>query len=338
MINNFKSSNSYLFLPTKRHPKVALAIDTKKISKNSFMLYNPFSFKAKVLKNIAYLITLLKLSFFIKREITPSSFILFLEEKLDMKLISSLYFATEKDKVVLQLQTENSKVKNSKIIGYIKYPLTLDGKKRLENEKRAIDILFNYGIVDNYILFDTFNHQPFLFFSPLEGNITMPSSNKKIYTLLETLKRDKEYILEKHPRIITLKKDLKKYDLDEYLTLLQKIIYLSKNSYTLVYEHGDFTPWNIMCLKNGEYKLFDFEYFIEDGIEYFDLIKYFYQIGKLLKQMDPSEIIAFIYSKIKISEKELVLQLFLLKEILKQKKEKKNCDYEIKTLKEIVKL
>ena len=48
MKNNFFSSNQYLFLPTKRNPKVALVIDDVNLIDNAFKLYNPFSKKAKI--------------------------------------------------------------------------------------------------------------------------------------------------------------------------------------------------------------------------------------------------------------------------------------------------
>lgn len=328
--NNFYSSNSYLVLPTKANPKVALAVDTNELSKNSFSLYNPFSWKAKVFKKIAYISTLLNSNYFIKREKTASSFILFLEEKLNIKLISSLYFATEKDKVVLQLQA----IKSGKleIIAYVKYPLTVEGVKRIENEKKAIDILEKYKIVDKYILYDTFKNHPFLISLPLKGEISLLSSDKKINKLIDVLKRDKEYKLSNHPRIIALQKNLEKYRFIEYLDLLEQIIYVSNENYALVYEHGDFTPWNIICLKNDACQLFDFEYFIEDGLEYFDFIKYFYQIGKILKKMNSNQITNFIYKKIETPEIVLLFQLFLLKEIIKHKEENKNYDYEIEIL------
>ena len=50
---NFFSDNKYIVLPTKTKPKVFLSIDNN-CKKNSFKLYQPFSFKAKLLKSIAF--------------------------------------------------------------------------------------------------------------------------------------------------------------------------------------------------------------------------------------------------------------------------------------------
>ena len=88
----------------------------------------------------------------------------------------------------------------------------------------------------------------------------------------------------------------------------------------LVYEHGDFAPWNIMIC-NNRIRMFDFEYFEENGIEYFDMIKYYFQIENLLKKTKNSMIIKIILSKLNCNYKNEILMLFLLKEIILKKKE-----------------
>ena len=49
----------------------------------------------------------------------------------------------------------------------------------------------------------------------------------------------------------------------------------------------------IYC-KLKKYIPFDFEYFIENGIEFFDSIKYFYSIGKLIKNKKNRETCYYI--------------------------------------------
>ena len=48
----FFSDSNYLYIPTSKNPKVVIALNNKKIAKNSFKLYNPFSKKAKIVKVI----------------------------------------------------------------------------------------------------------------------------------------------------------------------------------------------------------------------------------------------------------------------------------------------
>ena len=97
--------------------------------------------------------------------------------------------------------------------------------------------------------------------------------------------------------------------------------------YALVYEHGDFTPWNIVNVDKN-YIPFDFEHFVEDGLEYFDLIKYYYQIGRLLEDMKAKELTAYIFKQINVKEIRELLQLFLIKEIVRNKEESETCSFE----------
>ena len=131
---DFFSSNSYIYLPTKQNPKVALVVDSSELAINAFKLYNPFSSKAKKFKSVVKFLVLrfnILFKIFTKKE-NKSEFIVYLEKELNESLVSSLYFATANDKAVLQLQS-----KEAKILGYLKYPLNKIGFKHIKNEIRA---------------------------------------------------------------------------------------------------------------------------------------------------------------------------------------------------------
>jgi len=297
-IDYFTSSNRYLYIPTKNNPKVILAIDNYQISNNSFRLYNPFSTKARYLKLLYIKLTPILRMFSKKRD--KSEFIKFVEKRLNLKLTSSIYIATDRDKVVIQIQDSN------RIVGYIKYPLNNIGIEHINSEKKAIDILSKNSIINSYILNDTFEDKPFIILKELNGVIDNIEPNR-IDNILDGFKREKRYKLSNHPRIKSL------YG-SEFKEKIDLIINSSKDNYLLVYEHGDFTPWNIIKSKD-EYTPFDFEYFVEDGIEYFDLIKYHYQVGKLLNRLDSINLINYIFNQLEFREKKEMLQLFLIKEI-----------------------
>jgi len=327
---NFSSLNYYLYLPTKSNPKVALAIDNPTLAQNSFRLYNPFSDKAKFLKAI-YKVAFTSFNKISKIILKPkyqkqSKFIHYLEEKLGYEIISSLYFATAKDKVVLQLQT-----KEAQIVGYLKYPLNNFGLNHLYNEKKALEILSSKGIIENYTMYDTFQETPFLLLKPLEGHIDIVEK-EKVEELLNKFKLNQAYTLAEHPRMQQIKKKLIKMEMYDTLSLLKRLCVNSSYSYRLVYEHGDFAPWNIIQLEE-KYIPFDFEYFEENGLEYFDLIKYYYQIGKLLNSMKNEELILYISKQINIEEIEILLELYLIKEIILSKKENMNYEFEENMLK-----
>ena len=59
-----------------------------------------------------------------------------------------------------------------------------------------------------------------------------------------------------------------------------------------------------------------------------DLIKYYYQVGKLLNNLNNHELISFIKKEININEIELLLKIFLIKEILRDTEENESFSYE----------
>ena len=314
---NFFSSSSYIFLPTKNNPKVALAIDNTALSRNSFKLYNPFSSKAKLLKQVvefSYLNLNNISKIFSKRE-EKSDFVIYLEKLLKQSLVVSIYFATIYDKVVLQLQSVDAK-----ILGYIKYPLNEIGLKHIQNEIKAYEMLSSLNIIEPYILYDEYEGKPFLFLKELDGDIGVVE-DKYICKIVDKFKRESSYSLANHPRVEEIKKLLIKNSMQEYLAKVDEIVDSSSVKYKVVYEHGDFAPWNILKVEE-KYIPFDFEYFVEDGLEYFDLIKYYYQIGSFLKKKKRYDLKEYVCAKVGIQDIEYIYELYLIKENTLKKLEK----------------
>lgn len=322
---DFLSEGTYLVLPTKANPKVLLSINNSASAKRALKLYNPFSFKAKFLKVVVQFFCLycnpLAKVFLPTVKVSKSDFIFFLEKKLKTStLTSSLYKATIKDKVVLQLQTDNS------IIGYVKYPLNNIGIKHLLNEKKAIEILSEKHLVDSFILSDTYNEKPFLVLKELEGEIK--KNNKlDIDAILNAYKKPKSFLLKEHPRVKQLREALKIYDLENYLIILDHICETSRELYDEVFEHGDFAPWNIIESEN-ENMPFDFEYFEEQGLEYLDKIKYHFQIEHLLQGKSGLKLIDAVSAKIDAKEFVIIFKVFLIKEIINKKEVKQSTELE----------
>lgn len=322
------TNSNYIYLPTKRNPKVALAIDNDKISTNSFELYNPFSKKAITLKKVAFFVStklnlIMKIFSFKKKQ--KSEFIKFLEERLKQEVITSIYYATAKDKIVLQVQSVEGKV-----LGYLKYPTSYQGYKNLKREIRAYKALSKIGLVEKYIFKDRFNDKPFIFLHSLEGEIKELSQNN-VTELIKSFYKEEKFKLMDHPRIIRLKNQLIRYELFSYFEILVNLIEDSKLEYFECFEHGDFAPWNIIQ-DNNNFVPFDFEYFIKRGLEYFDLIKYYYQIGTLLNHYDEDSLLNFIFKKLDIEEKEIIFKIYLIKEIAIKTKENHSYEFEKKLL------
>ena len=330
---NFFSKSKYIFLPTKNNPKVAISIDNFSITKNAFKLYNPFSPKAKFFKRVVmffYLYFNLLGSMFATKK-AKSQFVEYLETLLGQHLVVSIYYATINDKVVLQLQSLDAKV-----IGYLKYPLNEIGLKHINNEIEAYELFSSLKIVEPYILAESYNNVPFLLLKELNGEIGLVEKNY-LNIVLEKLKRENTYRLADHPRILEMQKVLLENKMLEHQTKVEKIVANSKGEYKLVYEHGDFTPWNFVKVEEN-YIPFDFEYFVENGLEYFDIIKYYYQVGKLLEFKVNEELVSFISDNVNIQEIKELLELFLIKEILRGKEEGEPIEFEINMIKVLAKI
>jgi len=177
---------------------------------------------------------------------------------------------------------------------------------------------------------DSFRGSPFLLLKAVDGHIGIVKRSE-INNLLNKLKRDKTYVLADHPRIQKIKLRLFENGMAFYAIFLEKMCYNSSVPYALVYEHGDFTPWNIMKV-NDTYIPFDFEYFVEDGLEYFDLIKYYYQTGRLLNGLRGKQLINYIITVTELPESKILLPLFLFKEILRSIEENESYTFEVELL------
>ncbi|MDD5053076.1 MAG: hypothetical protein PHO27_10135 [Sulfuricurvum sp.] len=309
---NFFSHNKYIVLPTHQNPKVYLAIDNKNIKKNSFKLYNPFSLKAKILKKIAFYF-----SYFNVVQKNRSSFLAYLELKFNKQFVASTYIATDKDKIIVQLQVDCC------IFGYVKIAISDTGNKRIQNEIFAIETLRHVNNIE-IITKDIFEGFVFFITKEINGHIDFIEEDE-IMRLLEKLKRDKYYVFTEHPRVKEIFEALQTLKLEKYLTIFNRLTI--NEELRLVYEHGDFTPWNIMS-QNDQYIMFDFEYFVQNGIEYFDLIKYNYQIADLIDKCSNLDLIDRVIKNIDSENNIEIFILYLLKEIVSKVHEGKDISKE----------
>lgn len=325
---NFKSRSFYLSLPTKRNPKVILAVDNSRISKISFELYNPFSLKAKMFKCVcaflfSYLNDLMIYILSLEKE-KKSDFVKCLEKKLQRPIVTSLYYSTAKDKIVIQLNSNNN------IIGYAKVALNDIGKKHLLNERKAINILSERSLVTQALGFDYYRGMPYLLVKKLKGNIHLVKKSNLIMTL-DSFKMDKKHLLCSHPRVLQIKKMAEENDLKNLSNILNEVVVTSNEFYFEVMEHGDFAPWNIVSSKNTSTP-FDFEYFEEKGLEYLDLIKYYFQEGRLVKKYGKDKLLKFVSKQVNLIESIKLIIIFLIKEIIIKKEEKQSFSFELQIL------
>jgi hypothetical protein len=326
---SFFSNDTYLSIPNSRNPKVILAIGASSLAKNSFKIYNPFSNKAKIFKSVISFFCIYLNSVFkkiVQLEVYENSeFINFLNTHFQKKFTSSIYNATLKDKVVIQLQADNE------IYGYLKFPLNETGLKNVKNEILALDKLSENNIVNLKMQSLEFKEIPFFILPELKGTIK-DISDDEVLEIVASYKKEVSFKLEVHPRVLEIKAFLLENNLINEVAILENNVEEATDLYFEVYEHGDFAPWNIVKTKDG-FSAFDFEYFTEVGLEYFDLIKYHFQVGRLLKGKEEEELYAYVSEKIEIIECKEIISLFLLKEIMIAIEQKKEYSFEEKVLK-----
>jgi hypothetical protein len=330
-VSEFLSGSHYIVLPNKYRARVYLALGNKESTRLAFDLYNPFSKKAKAFKFLTrflclYANPLAKLVLPSIRS-KKSTFIEFLENRLNTKLTTAVYLATEKDKVVIQLQNKNG------VFGYLKFPMSPLGEKRLLKEQAAIRILSKQKLVPALLFDDTYLETPFIALQNLEGTIGKVGEWEYRH-ILNALKKDKYFPLREHPRIQNLKNELRENKLTGLGKLLNNVVAASDREYLEVFEHGDFAPWNLIKTQNGIVP-FDFEYFEEQGLEFLDEIKFHFQIAHLLRGKKGNTLISALSSRVMIAEFDLILQVFLLKEIINKCKAGASYDLEIALLRKL---
>lgn len=313
---SFFSEDRYLFLPSKGKPKVALAVGNNAKAKNAHELYNPFSSKGKILKwTSRFLFTKLNsISAFIfaTKPCSKSNFIEHLENKFNTSFTASIYFATAKDKVVLQLQAKDS------IFGYLKFPLNASGVKNINTENRANLLLSQKLNIQPAIDYAYYEGIPYIILPEIKGSIGH-LNDTDIEGLANQFNKKTKLRLEEHQRVKDLYVALDSLGLITYKSILDGIVKRSTEYYHEAYEHGDFAPWNIVASTTG-LTPFDFEFFIENGTEYLDLIKYHFQVGRLLQGKNQNELSKYLFQKIRHNEVKELISLFLILEIVRLKK------------------
>ncbi len=311
----FFSEGRYINLPIFSN-RVSLNVSTSLFAKKAIQLYNPFSKKAKILKNTTFFL-ITYIPFFrqiISKSYSSGKFIIHLESKFKKKIHSSIYYPTISDKIVLQLLLDQGK-----LLGYLKMGLNNCGNQKIKNELQAINELASATKIvkkEYLIASGVYESNEYIIVKKIKG-INKSISDSELLKELDKLNRNTKFILSEHPRLknlIVFSNQSNRIDLAE---ILKNISLSSKELYSLCYEHGDLAPWNIFVDKKNRIKFFDFEYFVKDGIENLDFFNYYYQIAtKLDGFVEPTEIVEYLKGKVKIKEFLELLIVFLVHKIL----------------------
>ena len=197
---------------------------------------------------------------------------------------------------------------------------------RLQNERKAIEILSKTDLVSSLLYTGNYKSTPFIILKNIVGSIG-ELEGQDYLTLIPAFYKEKSYELRVHPRVISLHKKLQEANLLGLAGSLSKLTETSTLKYKEVYEHGDFAPWNIIQTSEGLVP-FDFEYSEEVGLEYLDELKYHFQIEHLLNAKNGNTLIESIAAKVNIPDFKTLIQIFLIKEILMKNKVNESVDFE----------
>lgn len=328
----FYSNCSYLWIPRKSSAKLALAVDNWAVTSNSFKLYTPHSRNGIFFKYL-----MLSLVYFAKFLLaTPrrpkSKFISYFENIIGQEIISSIYYSTDKSKVVLQIQN----VQDQKIIGYIKVGLNQIGNQRIVNEISANNVMINANINEDIVVLHKglYNGHRFIMINHLERD-RASISDSDVLKFLVSLQTNTKYLLSTHPRILELREKLLKLQESSFLSVLDSAVAVNNIKYRLVFEHGDFARWNIIKTSN-KLVLIDLENFCKNGLEHFDALKYFYQDSKLLRKDNVAGIISYVQRKYSFGGFSQIFALMLVKEALLLKSDDQDFSLEIEIMKELM--
>lgn len=221
----------------------------------------------------------------------------------------SFYKSEDSDKIVIQI------ISNEFVKGYIKFPLNQKGVEKLKQEIQNYRFIKNKDVTPKFF-YCKFNSIPLLF---VEKLIPLRIDHFDLKSFLKKLKSSEKYKLVDHPRQKEIKR--KFFDATNNQNLINMLdLRLSKNSnkFCVVFEHGDFTPWNLFQNENREVKIIDLEYSNPLGLEFIDEIRYYYSEEKLVQKKNEVNLYKLIQSKFDgIEDFNLVYILFLMEEYVK---------------------
>jgi len=305
------SSEYFIGFSTTSGTKFFVNVKSKRNRYLGLSLYQPYSIKGKVAAAaIKYLnAKVLKLLFKSEFRIPDTLKALHSDGVINIENASFME-SSMGSKVVIVSRVDSHRliVKLSKNVQLVENEVL--ARQSLQ-DKLLVPRLINDGVVlgERYISFDY-----------IDG-VSSKVDFKDIAHFIESLKRRDEYILFEHPKVRKIMLDL----LEIKCPLNPSFEYnisTSKVRAKLVFEHGDFTPWNVKTDFNGNLHLFDWESWDSCGLEYFDHIHFLFTNYVFLKG-DLSRFTSCINEQ---NIPKLIVDLYLLNRlyILKTNNEKTN--------------
>ena len=170
---------------------------------------------------------------------------------------------------------------DGKVLGYMKYGKTSTARSRIEREYAVLS-----GLAPNLgprpLKFAQFADGVAMIMSPICGK-QLPASLSSAFSakgLLDRMTLGVENSVHEHPWINRLS--------ERYGNVsLPWLDALSGRTWPVVFQHGDFAPWNIFQDKSGILRAIDWEYGDLEGFPYIDRSFFVLQVGRLMNRWSP---------------------------------------------------
>lgn len=175
----------------------------------------------------------------------------------------------------------------ARVVGYLKYAETSAARARLEQEHRVLGAL-PAGVGPNVLKYAAFEKGQALVTAPVPGRAvpTRLPPDPGLVGFLETLRQDETFPLERHPWVLNVRQRFGTA-LDGWLEPL------ASESWPVVFQHGDFAPWNVLRRADGTLTAIDWEYGSVEGFPHLDAAYYLLQVAALMRRWPPERARAY---------------------------------------------
>jgi len=173
------------------------------------------------------------------------------------------------------------------LVGFLKYGETAVARSRIQNEFKMLGEIPE-GVGPRAIKIGPLGEGLALLVTPIEGR-HLPASlppSRLVMPFQKSLQPHTPRVpLERHPWIRAL---VDRTD-DEVAPMLKWVDALSSKTWAVVFQHGDFAPWNLLSGNDGSLRAVDWEYGTTDGFPNADLAYYIIQVGALIYRWKPEK-------------------------------------------------
>ena len=183
---------------------------------------------------------------------------------------------------------------NGRVLGYVKYGETFIAKDRIGREHAVLS-----GLAPNLgprpLKFAPFADGVAMIMSPVCGK-QLPASLSSINIariLLSLMVTNVSHLAHEHP---WLKSINERYG----NTVAPWLDALAGQRWAVVFQHGDFAPWNVFQDKSGILRAIDWEYATLEGFPHVDKVFFLLQVGRLINRWSPErarDYTAFVFGR-----------------------------------------